>query len=211
MKRSGRTDFLFKPTLCTYCRPAWTKKWAYILKNVHNMYASKLRLFNSNSITAVLRGKHTPKIYISFSTFQMQLPRSEPSILRASEDGSLKIFGQSELRHNSKDGLFTVVKRLWRSSDWHKILKNRPQLHYLQITCWLFFVRQLWVYFYRFSDPVNFSSDMSTWSGSIVSNFDVGRSESRKYCDRFCFNAFCFRRLKVGVSKRVLLFTCISC
>jgi hypothetical protein len=30
----------------------------------------------------------------------------------ASEADSLKKLGQSELRHNSKDGLFTVVKRL---------------------------------------------------------------------------------------------------
>jgi hypothetical protein len=28
------------------------------------------------------------------------------------EADSLKILGQSELRHNSKDGIFTVVKRL---------------------------------------------------------------------------------------------------
>jgi hypothetical protein len=37
----------------------------------------------------------------------------------------------SELRHNSKDNLFTVVKSLWRSSDGAltdlKILKSRPQ------------------------------------------------------------------------------------
>jgi hypothetical protein len=40
------------------------------------------------------------------------------------------VIAQSELRHNSKDDLFTlwekVVTELWLSYDWPKIFKNRP-------------------------------------------------------------------------------------
>jgi hypothetical protein len=46
----------------------------------------------------------------------------------APEAGSLKILGQSELRHNSKDDLFTIcekiVMELWLSYDWPKIFKE---------------------------------------------------------------------------------------
>jgi hypothetical protein len=45
-----------------------------------------------------------------------------------SEAGSLKILGQSELRHISKDDLFTicekVVTELWLSYYWPKIFKQ---------------------------------------------------------------------------------------
>jgi hypothetical protein len=34
------------------------------------------------------------------------------------------VMTQSELCHNSKDDLFTVVKRLWRSSDWPQNFKE---------------------------------------------------------------------------------------
>jgi hypothetical protein len=50
------------------------------------------------------------------------------------EAGSLKNFGQSELRHNSKDDLFTFVKRFWRTSDWPKIFKELASGVHVMIT-----------------------------------------------------------------------------
>jgi hypothetical protein len=42
------------------------------------------------------------------------------------------VLTKSELRHNSKDGLFTlcekVVTELWLSYDWPNFFKNRLQL-----------------------------------------------------------------------------------